>query len=63
LKEYSVNYKNVFSVDELAKGGEAAVFRLEHEDLDEIVVKCSLFSGETSRDEALHAYDSIFRET
>jgi hypothetical protein len=43
-KDHSKLYNSVYSVDFIAKGGEAIVYRLEHADLEELVVKCSLFN-------------------
>lgn len=42
-KRNSVKYNSIFSIDLIAKGGEAAVYRVEHTDLDELVAKCCLF--------------------
>ena len=42
------------SIRELAKGGEAIVYRLEHKNLDEVILKCALHSdNEDSKNEAL----------
>jgi hypothetical protein len=35
--------ENAFSVDFLAKGGEAIVYRLEHDGTEELVLKSPLF--------------------
>ena len=39
LKAHSQTYKNVFSIKEIAKGGESIVSRLETKELEELVVK------------------------
>ncbi len=43
MLKYSKHYKNVYTVRELARGGESVVFRITHSNLDETVVKCPLF--------------------
>ena len=40
--ESKSKYINPIYVKELARGGEAVVYRVEHKNLDEVVVKCSL---------------------
>lgn len=39
LKKRSNNYKNVINIQELARGGEAIVYRLEYLGIDEVVIK------------------------
>lgn len=39
MKRYSDYYKNVISIKELARGGEAIVYRLDHSGIDEVVIK------------------------
>lgn len=39
----SKSYNSIFSIDLIAKGGEAAVYRVEHANLEELVAKCCLF--------------------
>ncbi len=40
--EKNSNYIRPVAVKELARGGEAVVYRIEHAGLDEVVAKCSL---------------------
>ena len=42
--EKNSNYIRPVTVKELARGGEAVVYRIEHAGLDEVVAKCSLSS-------------------
>ena len=42
LKQYSKTYNSVFSIQQLGKGGESIVFRIETRELEELVVKCPL---------------------
>ena len=44
LQKYSKQYQNVIEVKELARGGEAIVYKMEHSNLDEVVAKCTLIS-------------------
>ena len=39
----SNNYSEIMDVSLIAKGGEAAVYRIEHTGTEEIVAKCPLF--------------------
>ena len=50
-------------VRDLARGGEAVVYRIDHMGIDEIVAKCPLFKPESSKDDLLLAYSSIFYES
>jgi len=50
LATRSSKYKPI-EVRELARGGEAVVYRVEHNNLEEVVVKCTLGSG-LNRNEA-----------
>jgi hypothetical protein len=43
LKKNSRHHNSVISVSELARGGEAIVYRVENTTLDEIVAKCTIF--------------------
>jgi hypothetical protein len=43
MSEYSRMYPNIINSNELARGGEAVVFRVEHFGMDEIVAKCTIF--------------------
>ena len=62
LSLYSKTYPQVISINELARGGEAVVYRVEHW-TDEIVVKCPLFESDTGDMDVFAAYDSIFYES
>ena len=42
MKTKSNKYKDAVAVTELARGGEAVVYRIDHTNLDEVVVKCTL---------------------
>lgn len=46
--KHSKKYNNVYNIDFLAQGGEATVYRIEHTDLDELVVKCCIFDENAS---------------
>jgi hypothetical protein len=46
LRDYSKTYKNIIECSEIARGGEAIVYRVTHTGLDEIVAKCPVFSRE-----------------
>ncbi len=46
-------YKNVFSIKEIAKGGESIVSRLETKELDELVAKVP------NLEKSLHKNDSV----
>jgi hypothetical protein len=50
----------VFGVAELARGGEAVVYRAEHKEPIEIVIKCPLL---TDPDKLAIVYDSIIYES
>lgn len=67
LRDYSKTYKNIISCDELARGGEAIVYRVTHTGLDEIVAKCPVFNNPDGRkfdeEEVDSAYQSIFYES
>lgn len=47
----------------MAKGGEAIVYRVEHNGLDEIVIKCPLIDRNMNKEELFCAYQSIFYES
>ncbi len=47
--ERNSNYIRPVAMKELARGGEAVVYRIEHTGLEEVVAKCSL-ARETFRD-------------
>lgn len=47
----------------IAKGGEAAVYRVDHVGLDEIVVKCTLFDENTNMNKIRKCFSSIMYES
>lgn len=63
LKNYSKVYHSIIGTRELARGGEAVVYRIEHAGLDEIVAKCPLLSPEATSEEIIEAYQGIFYES
>lgn len=50
LKYNSRKYNSIISAEELARGGEAVVYRVESTSRDEIVAKCSLFTSESPKE-------------
>eukprot|EP00347_Sterkiella_histriomuscorum_P016316 403353653 len=48
LQNHSELYKNVIGVSELARGGEAVVYRMDHQNLDEVVAKCTLIKDKNN---------------
>lgn len=46
MKKYSKTYPSIIGADELARGGEAVVYRVVHTGLDEIVAKCPVFADD-----------------
>eukprot|EP00347_Sterkiella_histriomuscorum_P001520 403371716 len=56
LKQNSRLYKNVINIKELARGGEAIVYRLEHQGLDEVVLKMTKQKPKNSEDPFLKQY-------
>ena len=48
---------------DLARGGEAVVYRIDHTGIDEIVAKCPLFKPESAKEDLLLAYSSLFYES
>ena len=44
LKKYSRYFKDVVNITQLAKGGEAIVYTLEHSLPDELIIKCPLLT-------------------
>ncbi|CDW87753.1 protein kinase domain containing protein [Stylonychia lemnae] len=54
LSEHSLRYKNVINLKELARGGEAVVYRLQHIDLDEVVAKCTLIDSQQQDQQQRH---------
>ena len=62
--EKSKKYKNIYRAITITKGGEAAVYRIDHTDFDQIVAKVTLLdSYKVSREYLNEAYSSIFYET
>ena len=53
----------MIDVKELARGGEAIVYRVDHTGSDEIVVKTPLFGENPSVEKVMACYDSIFYES
>ncbi len=47
MVKYSQKYKDIIKVEKLAKGGEAAVYRIDHCKPDEIVAKVALIDEKT----------------
>lgn len=54
--ERNSNYIRPVAMKELARGGEAVVYRIEHTGLDEVVAKCSLSSDR-------YTFTDIMQET
>ena len=44
LRKHSLKYRDVVAVKELARGGESVVYRLDHKNLDEVVLKQTLLT-------------------
>lgn len=63
LKKNSKVYSNIYNANFIAKGGEAIVYRIIHEGLDEIVAKCPIFPADASKGQIIEAYASIFYES
>jgi hypothetical protein len=47
LRKSSKSFPSIFGVDFLASGGESSVYRLNHADIDEVVIKTPLFKEST----------------
>jgi len=58
-----MQYAGCAGASELARGGEAVVFRVEHFGLDEIVAKCTIFTEDTPFSVIKTCYSTIFYET
>eukprot|EP00347_Sterkiella_histriomuscorum_P001910 403370201 len=54
LQQNSKYYSNVISLGQLAKGGEAVVYRVEHQNVDEVVAKCTLLESQGSSSQQVH---------
>ncbi|CDW87246.1 serine threonine protein kinase-like protein [Stylonychia lemnae] len=63
LQTHSKKYSNVIEVRELAKGGEAIVYRLEHQNLDEVIAKCTLINDNQEDSEIYEAFMEILAES
>ena len=64
LQTYSKKYSNVIEVRELARGGEAVVYRLEHQNLDEVIAKCTLINDDEKDMSEIHeAFMEILAES
>jgi hypothetical protein len=63
LKQFSKTYPSVISAIEIARGGEAVIYRVEHTALDEIVVKCPVFPDNATQADVTNSYASIFYES
>ena len=61
--KYSKKYKDVLKIEKLAKGGEAAVYRIEHCKPDEIVAKVALIDEKTPGDIKYSKLSSIIYES
>jgi hypothetical protein len=58
LSDYSQEYQCIFDVSEIARGGEAVVYRLVHNKNDEIVAKTPLFSDiQNDKEKLVAAYE------
>ena len=53
LKWRSKNYKNVIEINEIARGGEAIVYRLEHINIDEVIIKTTKLEDEQEQNHEL----------
>ena len=57
LRDYlnlrSKNYKNVIEIKEIARGGEAIVYRLEHMNIDEVIIKTTKIEDGMIKDHRL----------
>lgn len=63
MKTYSKVYNSIISSFELARGGEAVVYRIVHAGLDEIVAKCPLLEPNATSEDIINAYEGIFYES
>lgn len=60
LRNYSKAYPNIIQAAFLAKGGEAIVYRIEHEGPEEIVARCPLLGELENEEETKEVYDALF---
>eukprot|EP00347_Sterkiella_histriomuscorum_P002996 403365996 len=63
LQQYSEKYSNVIGVNELARGGEAVVYRIEHKNLEEVVAKCSLINPDQNSSQVHESLMDIISES
>jgi len=63
MKMYSKTYPSIIGASEIARGGESAVYRVEHTGLDEIVAKCPILPPEAKHEDVIRAYEGIFYES
>eukprot|EP00347_Sterkiella_histriomuscorum_P020028 403339373 len=49
LRKFSNNYKKIIGINEIGRGGEAIVYKVEHQQFDEIVAKCAIIKNENSQ--------------
>ncbi len=63
LDAHSKRYSDVIDVKQLAKGGEAIVFRVEHSNLDEVVAKCTINDPTSEKEDLVLTFSSIFYES
>eukprot|EP00347_Sterkiella_histriomuscorum_P001519 403371720 len=59
----SKKYKDIMNFDELAKGGEAVVYRIQNYTGKELVAKCSIFKTEGDKFKQHETFQSILQET
>ncbi|CDW81251.1 serine threonine protein kinase [Stylonychia lemnae] len=64
LKQHSKAYRSVFSIQQIGKGGESVVFRLQTQELDEIVAKCPILKVQPnqSKGESLNFFQQTLYE-
>lgn len=62
-REHSKTLSGILGMKELARGGEAVVYRVEHTGVGELIVKCPLVKPELELYEVATMYDSIIYES
>eukprot|EP00347_Sterkiella_histriomuscorum_P020593 403337218 len=64
LKKFSKAYQSVFSIQQIGRGGESVVYRLQTQELDEIVAKCPILKMKEnfSSQESLNFFQSTLYE-
>eukprot|EP00347_Sterkiella_histriomuscorum_P010687 403375308 len=63
LQMKSKNYARILDLRELARGGEAVVYRVDHSGFDEVVAKCTLYKENDNNSDSSNVFLDIISES